>query len=146
MSRIQKAQDKFLDNYACSQAIFSVYCKNYDIDPQVALSLSAGFAGGMCMGKTCGAVTGAVMVLGLKYGGQQPETPQGRRNVKEAVCHYTELFKDMNGSTECKDLLSVDISTSQGKQVAKEKNLFRTVCPKLIKDSASILEQILNDS
>lgn len=145
MNHNQKAQDKFFDEYACSQAILSEYCNYYDVDSQVALKISAGFAGGMCMGKTCGAVTGAIMVLGLKFAGQQPETPEGRKSVKEAVLKFTELFKSLNGSTECKDLLSVDISTPLGLQTAKEKNVFRTVCPKFIKDSASILEQIIND-
>ena len=146
MSHNQKAQDKFFGEYACSQSILSEYSIYYDVDPKIALSISAGFAGGMYMGKTCGAVTGAIMVLGLKYAGQRPETPEGRKNVKEAVIKFTELFKSLNGSTECKDLLSVDISTSLGQQIAKEKNLFRTVCPKFIKDSASILEQIINES
>ena len=97
-------------------------------------------------GAILGAVTGAIMVLGLKFAGQQPETPEGRKTVKEAVIKFTELFKSLNGSTECKDLLSVDISTPLGQQKAKDKNLFRTVCPKFIKDSASILEQIINES
>lgn len=146
MNHISNAHAKFLDDYACSQAIFSEYCKDFDLDPKIALSISAGFAGGMRMGKTCGAVTGALMVLGLKYIGQQPETPEGRQKVYEAVTKFTKRFHEINGSTDCKELLSVDISTSTGLQLAKEKNLFRTVCPKFITDSASLLEELLHES
>jgi len=52
------------------------------------------------------------MVLGLRYIGQQPETPEGRKKVSEAVTIFTNRFAERNGSTECKELLSVDISTA----------------------------------
>jgi len=48
----------------------------------------------------------------------------------------------INGSVNCKDLLDCDISTPGGMQVAKEKDLFKTVCPKFIKASADILENM----
>ncbi len=142
MSHIANAHAKFLDNYACSQAIFSEYCKDFDIDPKIALSVSAGFAGGMRMGRTCGAVTGALMVLGLRYSGQEPETPEGRQKVSDAVTTFTKRFHEINGSTDCKELLAVDISTSEGMEIAKKKNLFRTACPKFIIDAASLLEEL----
>jgi C_GCAxxG_C_C family probable redox protein len=142
MNHRANAHAKFLDNYACSQAIFSEYCKDFDIDPKIALSVSAGFAGGMRMGKTCGAVAGALMVLGLRYSGPHPETPEGRQKVYEAVTTFTKRFYEINGSTDCKELLAVDISTAEGMEMAKEKNLFRTVCPKFITDAASLLEEI----
>ncbi len=86
------------------------------------------------------------MVLGLRYIEQQPETPEGRKKVSEAVTIFTNRFAERNGSTECKELLSVDISTAEGLQLAKEKNLFRTICPKFITDAASLLEEIANES
>jgi C_GCAxxG_C_C family probable redox protein len=146
MNNIQIAEEKFLEEYACSQAIFSTYCEQFDIDPKIALSLSAGFGGGMCMGKTCGAVTGAIMVLGLVFGGYDSETSEGRKKIKEAIIKFTEKYKDINGSTECKELLSIDISTPEGFKVAMDKNLFKTICPKFIKDSATIIEEIINES
>jgi C_GCAxxG_C_C family probable redox protein len=144
MNNIQIAEERFLEEYACSQAIFSTYSEKFDIDPEIALSLSAGFGGGMCMGKTCGAVTGAIMVLGLAFGGHESETSAGRKNIKEAIIKFTDRYKDLNGSTECNELLSVDISTPEGFKVAMDKNLFKTICPKFIKDSVTIIEEIMN--
>jgi len=146
MNHIQNARDNFLAEYACSQSIISEYCIKFNLDQKIALSISAGFAGGMRMGKTCGAVTGALMVLGLKFVGPEPEKPEGRKKVYETVKTFTNSFKEINGSTDCRELLSVDISTAGGLQIAKDKKLFRTVCPKLITDSATILEGIINES
>lgn len=144
MCRIQQAEEKFSEGYACSQAIFSTYCEQFEIDQTLALSLSAGLGGGVCMGKTCGAVTGAILVIGLACGGTNPETSQGRRNIKKSVVQFIQRFNALNGTTECEELLSVNISTPEGMKTALEKGLFKKVCPKFITDSAEILEEILN--
>ena len=64
VARINNAVNKFLEAYACSQAILSEYCECFGLGTGTALKLDAGFAGGMQFCKTCGAVTGAIMVLG----------------------------------------------------------------------------------
>ena len=51
MDRINNAVNKFLQEYACSQAILSEYCELFNLDLEPALRLAAGFAGGMRSGK-----------------------------------------------------------------------------------------------
>ena len=97
----------------------------------------------MRMGKTCGAVTGAVMVLGLRYAKADCDELGSREKVYKAVRQFTSRFRERHDSPLCKDLLGVDISTHEGMEVAIEKNLFREVCPKLVRDAAEILEEML---
>jgi len=52
-------------------------------------------------------------------------------------------FKTRNGSIVCRELLGYDISTPKGKQLAEEKQLFATLCPKYVQDAADIIEEIL---
>ena len=144
MDRINNAENKFKQGYACSQAILSEYCELFNLEVETALKLAAGFAGGMRFGRTCGAVTGAIMVLGLKYGAQNCERPEGRMDIYDAVCEFTENFERAFGSTECENLLGCNISTAEGKLKAKEENLFYTICPGFIKTSAEILEDMIN--
>ena len=146
MDRINNAVNKFLQEYACSQAILSEYCELFNLDLEPALRLAAGFAGGMRFGKTCGAVTGAYMVLGLKHGAQNCEKPEGRKNVYDAVGNFTKRFEEMHGSTNCSALIGCNISTVDGMRKAKEEKLFETICPKLVKSSGEILESMLKDS
>lgn len=143
MSRIANAVNNFLEEYACSQAILSAYCELFNLNRETALKLSAGFAGGMRMGKTCGAVTGAYMVLGLKLAEQNCEKPEGRKRIYEAVCEFTKKFEEINGTVNCKELLGCDISTADGMQTAKQQNLFKTICPEFVKDSAELLEKMI---
>nr|WP_320012286.1 C-GCAxxG-C-C family protein [uncultured Desulfobulbus sp.] len=145
MNRTRKALDLYLRSYACSQAILAVYAEAYQLDIHQALALSTGFAGGMASGKICGAVTGAIVVLGLHYGNEAPETPAGRRGVKWKVREFYQKFEALHQTTECSQLLQVNISTPEGMKVALEKNLFRTQCPQYIVDAVAILEELLEE-
>lgn len=144
MHRDTRAVDNFLDGYACSQAIFSTYSDLFDLDREQALKIAAGFAAGMRMAGTCGAVTGAYMVLGLKFSGQHGEKAEGRKPVYEAIDEFVARFVKVNGSLNCRDLLGCDISTPGGLEKAKEGEMFKKVCPRFVKSSAEILEDMLS--
>lgn len=54
----------------CAQSVLGSCCKQFHLDAETAYRLGAFFGGGMRMGETCGAVTGALMALGLQFGDQ----------------------------------------------------------------------------
>lgn len=143
MSRVSQAVNNFYNNYACSQAIFAEYSELFNVNRETALKLASGFAGGMYMGGVCGALSGAYMVLGLKFGAQNCETSRGRKNVREAVKEFSQEFKKINGAVSCKHLLGCDISTAEGLQTAKAQNLFKTTCPHFVRNAAELLEIFL---
>jgi C_GCAxxG_C_C family probable redox protein len=145
MNRIENGVSCFKQGYSCSQAILSSFVEQFGLDRDIASKLAAGFGGGMGrMAGTCGAVTGALMVLGLEYGGIAPEDKQSKELTYEKVRDFAARFKERNGSLECRELLGHDISTSDGIQIVKEKGLFSTLCPKYVQDAAEILELMLN--
>ena len=100
------------------------------------------FAGGMRLGETCGAVTGAFMVLGLRHCSTDGGTPAGRSEVYARVVDFAGRFKQRNGSLTCRDLLGCDISTTEGMKQAQEQNLFKTTCVQMVRDAAEILEEM----
>ena len=128
---------------ACSQAILSVYGRDFGLDPDIAMKLAAGFAGGMRMGETCGAVTGAFMVLGLAFSTEESDKKQGREQAYTKVTEFTDAFVSRNKTLACRDLLGCDITTAEGLKYAQEKGLFKTTCTQLVSDAAEILEKIL---
>jgi len=110
----------------------------------LALKISTGFGDGMARkAKTCGAITGAFMVLGLKYGRTNEEDIDAKENTYSKIEDFTRKFIEINGSIKCKDLLNCDISTNEGREFAKEKGLFELVCPKFVRDSVKILDTML---
>ena len=143
-TRVEQAVEKFKKGFNCSQAVFGSYSDQFGLDCQQAFKVATGFGGGMGrMGQTCGAVTGAFMVLGLKYGNATAEDKESKANTYDKVVEYTKRFKARNGSVVCKELLGCDISRPEGMEKAQKDGLFVSVCPKMVRDATEILEEML---
>jgi len=143
MNKSDEATMLFSKGFNCSQSVVSVFCEDLGLNQEVALKISCGFGGGMCQGEICGAVTGAVMVLGLKYGQNEAGDKEAKEKTYEIVKEFSNRFKDINGSIICKELLDFDLSKENARKIAKEKGLFTTICPKVIRDAVTILEDTL---
>ncbi|WP_310604094.1 C-GCAxxG-C-C family protein [Anaerosporobacter sp.] len=127
--------------YDCSQAILSAWCEEYGLDKETALKLSCGFAGGMArLGHTCGAVTGAYLVISLKYGKCQPGDVKAKEKTFELIQEFDKRFIEKNDTTNCRELLGVDLRYGDI-QYAKEQ--VQKKCSGLVRDAAEILEAIL---
>jgi C_GCAxxG_C_C family probable redox protein len=143
MSRVDDAVNCFCRGAACSQAIVGTYGPSVGLRREQGLKLASGFAGGMRLAETCGAVTGAFMVLGLKTAGDDCDQLDGRSRVYAAIREFTTRFQQRNNTVVCRELMGCDISTPEGAQTALKEGLYRTICPKLVRDAAEILEQML---
>jgi len=125
----------------CAQSVLLSFASDIKLDRIAALKIASGFGGGMALAETCGAVTGAYMVLGLKIQSEGKSIQGIKGEAKVAVQKFNELFIAKHGSLTCKKLLGVDISTPEGSAEANKKNLFDTVCKDLVGSAAEILEK-----
>lgn len=137
----------------CAQSVLLSYAKDINLEEATALRMASGFGSGMCMGETCGAVTGAYMVLGMKINSQGKAIvhPPAWKDLawragikadsKEAVRQFNSLFMARHGSLQCKKLLGMDISTPEGAARAVELKLYSTRCVELVASAAEILEE-----
>ena len=140
-SKINEAVACFQDGFNCSQAVVSTYCEQFGLDKETALKVSCGFGGGMGrLGEVCGAVTGAYMIIGLKYGQYNLKDTAAKDKTYETVREFTRLFEEKNNTTICRKLLGIDIANTE-KKAAVER--IKSICPKFVQDSAEILEEIL---
>jgi C_GCAxxG_C_C family probable redox protein len=142
MSRVSRALHLFNKGCSCSQSIVAAYGQSLGLSRTTALQIAAGFGGGMRLGQTCGAVTGAIMVLGLRYAPEKCDTAAERADLYARVVDFTKRFREQNGSVVCRELLGCDISTPEGMKQAQERKLFDTVCVKMVEDAARILEEM----
>ena len=137
---------KIFEDFNCSQSVCAAFAKQFGLECELALKVSAGFGGGMGrMAHTCGAVSGAFMVLGLKYGSAEPNDKVSKENTYAKVRAFAEKFTERQGSVLCRDLLECDISTPEGYAHAKEHDLFTEQCPVFIRAAAEILEEMLHE-
>jgi C_GCAxxG_C_C family probable redox protein len=144
MNNPERAVELFNEGFSCSQAVLAAYGEQFDLKREMALRIAGAFGGGMGrLGETCGAVSGAVMVLGLKFGCAVAGDLKSRENAYASVREFVHRFKGRNVSTLCRDLLDCDISTPEGIKRAKEEGLIKKTCPKLVRDAAEILDQLI---
>lgn len=143
MTHIEKATDLFGRKFHCSQAVFAAFSSELGLTEEQALKIGACFGSGMRKGEVCGACTGALMALGLKYGQAEENDIDSRLKTNEVTDRFLAKFKEENGSYMCKDLLGCDLSTEQGLAVALEKKLFTEFCPKMVESATRIVESML---
>lgn len=141
-AKSEKAVELFKKGLNCSQAVFVSFCEDYGLGSELALKIGCGFGGGVRSGEICGAVSGAVMVIGLKYGNGSIEDLEAKKNCYAKTSEFLAKFREMNGSVVCRDLLGCDISTESGLQLAKDKGLFSTTCVDMVRSSSELLEDL----
>jgi C_GCAxxG_C_C family probable redox protein len=144
MTKADDAHRCFLTRFTCSAAVFSTFSEELGLDPDTAKKIACGFGAGISRtGNICGAVSGALMVIGLKYGksveGDEAATEKTRTLVRQFISEFTAK----NGSVNCTALLGYDMTTPEGYEAALGSALFLTRCPALVRDAADILERIL---
>lgn len=143
MNHVQLAKQYFEQKYHCSQAVLAAFAEELGLTKEQALKLGGCFGGGMCKGEVCGACTGALMVLGLKYGQSDVLDLESRKKTNDVTTEFLETFKQENGSYICRELLGCDLSTDVGKKYAIENHLFTDFCPKMVTSAVIIAEQLI---
>jgi len=143
MTKPECALDLFSKQHNCAQAILAAYGPAEGLDEQHGLKLAAPFGGGIGrLGETCGVVSGALMVLGLRYTAPNSPDAAAKAALYERVRDFVARFKARNPSILCRELLGCDISTPEGAQLAQDRKLHQTLCVKYVRDAAEILEQV----
>lgn len=145
MTHMEKAKALFDKKFHCSQAVFAAFADELGVTEEQALKIGACFGGGMRKGEVCGACTGALMALGLKYGQADEQDLESRYKTNEVTDKFLDRFQKENGSYMCKDLLGCDLSTEDGIAEAVDKKLFTEFCPKMVISATKIVEEMLNE-
>ena len=128
MTHIEKAMKIFYEKFNCSQAVLGAYAEEYGLTADQAMKVAACFSGGVRKGEVCGAVSGAIMVIGLKYG--------------EGADYKAIAYPKAAEFMDRRDLLGCDISSEEGMLYAREKGLFKDICPRMVDSAVDILEEL----
>ncbi len=132
---------RFRQNFNCAQSVFVAFAPQLGMDESQALKLASPFGGGVTRrGQICGAVTGALMALGLAQGA---ETPAGKEGAYRLGEEFLQRFESRHATILCRELLDCDISTPEGLQQAREKGAFTVLCPLFVRDAAEIVQALL---
>lgn len=136
MNRTENAVRFFNDGYNCAQAVAAAYAG--DPAAETAVRAACAFGGGMARsGNVCGAVSGALIALGLAYGHPVPGDPAGKKRTYAVTKEFLAHFAELNGSLLCRELLAGTAAP------ARERTPGDSRCAGLVRDAAELLERLL---
>ena len=137
------AQARFREGYNCSQSTFAAFAEQFGLPLDMALRIAAPFGGGIGrQGEVCGAASGALMALGLRFGGATPDKA-GKEAAYAVAAEFLRRFEARTGHLRCRDLIQADMSTPEGLAAARERKVFTTLCPEFVAAAVEIVEELL---
>ena len=132
MTNQERAARLHGNGYNCCQAVLLTFCDELGVDPVTAFKIGEGFGLGMGgMENTCGALSGAIMLAGLKNSDGDLDHPRTKAGTYRISRELTEAFKEKTGALVCRDLKGI----YTGKVLCS--------CPKCIDSAVQIVEEIL---
>lgn len=144
MTRQEKALELFENNFNCSQSVFAAFAADLNLPEDTCLKIATPFGGGMAREQlTCGAVTGALMVLGICFGKGRQDADAKKLETYNKTLEFLKRFREKNGSITCRDLLEgLSMNNPEEYALINERKMFTTHCNRFVTDAVSILEEI----
>jgi C_GCAxxG_C_C family probable redox protein len=137
---MDKALSLFDEGYACSQSILLSFAERFNLDENTAKFIASTFGGGMGrLRKTCGAVTGSFMVLGLAFGNTNPKDMETKLAAYKKVRELNEKVENIYGTSNCYELLKKHATETD----VTERKHHKMICRRVIGDVAGIVYDMM---
>ena len=142
---VEEGADAFANELMCSQCAYVHGARMLAFDEEQALLAASGFGWGMQHGERCGAVTGSLMALGLKYGYRNAEEFPNYQILKKKQAEFDQRFLEGVGALTCREILKGNYAVEKEReQIYAEKRY--DACEEVMGYAISILEDLLNDT
>jgi C_GCAxxG_C_C family probable redox protein len=144
MTKAEDAVALFQHGFSCSQAVLSVFAQHFGLERDTALRISQGFGAGIAYtDDICGAVSGAIMVIGLRHGRITAEDKAAKEKTYAVVGEFLKKFKQRSGSVKCTELLGYNLSDPQQVAEVKKNKVVMARCPAFVRDAVELVETLL---
>ena len=142
-NRKDKAIELFSNGYNCAQSIIGAYADRLGKNTYVLMDMASGFGGGMGkLQKTCGAVTGAFIVMSSL---NNHNLPGAREHLDQDIQEFARRFTSHFGELNCRDLIGYDLNAEEEKQEAEKTGVSESKCQRYIEFSLQTLEDLLSE-
>lgn len=143
-NRAEEALSLMQEYGSCCTGVLAAYAPEVGMEKDLAAGIGRGMAGGVGgLGHVCGAVSGAVMVIGLKTTNEgNIHDMAASFDTMDTVKEFISRFEEQHSSIQCRELTGCDISTREKSAAAMKENAFAN-CPKFVKSAVTILDDIL---
>ena len=144
MDRSEQAAEYMRGGLNCAQSVVKAFAGELETEENAAVKMASSFGAGMARnGYVCGALSGAALVLGARYGFTDPAEPGARERIYAKVNALIEQFQKEHGTVLCRELLGIDPKNPEEWKRVREAGAFANQCPLFVQSAAKILDEIL---
>jgi C_GCAxxG_C_C family probable redox protein len=141
-SAAAEAVSYFRQGYNCAQSVLLAMQRFWNVEKPLELKVAAAFGGGIGRsGSVCGALTGGVIAIGLKYGTNAPDAKE-REKAYSLARELCKEFKSKCGSMSCRDLIGYDLTNPNELEKARGADVFMKKCIQFVEGAVEILTNL----
>lgn len=141
----EQIQNLSKESFNCSQIVAMQWAEEFGYEKAEAARMAAAFGGGLSIGEVCGAVTGAMLVLGWKYGNGEAGELQKKEQLKRKSAEFREKFTARHKTLICRELTGYDFAKPGQHDAARDAGVLASLCPVLVQDALVILEEVTRE-
>jgi C_GCAxxG_C_C family probable redox protein len=143
MDKFEQAMHLHNSGFNCCQSVFAAFSDEINLDQKTALRIATSFGGGIRVGSVCGAVTGALMVLGMQKGHDSFNDLEEKQRANEITIDFIERYRRSVGHIECKEILGFNPSIPCENQEKERDEIKAVRCPVAIETAVKLLIEII---
>lgn len=143
----EKALYDFDHGYNCSQAVIGSFCEEFGMTREQAVKIAVAFGGGVGrQGKMCGCVSGALMILGLRYGDHTIGNSEQRIKNYEFAKTFCSCFIEKHGALDCREIIKYNLDNLEEREQAQKENAFKNKCSQVVAQTVELLERFIEEN
>lgn len=143
---VERAGSLFEGDFNCAESVLTALLEATDLNPEDYGSVATPFGGGIGYSDlTCGALSAAVLALGLTLQRRNPADGAAKQNLYDEVRQLTEDFRAAVGATSCTGILGENLSLPGGRERAKANGLSDKNCPRAVEVATRLGAEILRE-
>ena len=145
MDRCKLANEYHDKGFNCSQSVVAAFADLTGLSLQESCNISGGFGAGAGTGELCGAVTGAIMTLGLMTPVDMDDPVGSKKRTVALSKELQKRFMERFGALRCQDLLKNKNETDPVKTPAAHALGITAHCSIMIVTAVEIVEEMLRE-
>lgn len=142
MDHCERADAYHKMGYNCCQSVLAAFSDVTGLSEAESLRVGGGFGSGAGTGELCGAISGALMTLGLLTPVDSADPVGSKRRALQKSKEFQKRFQERFGALRCQDLLA-NPEIREGAAMRAEQLGIHGHCAIMVVTAAEILDEML---
>jgi C_GCAxxG_C_C family probable redox protein len=143
---VMKAGEIHSKGFNCAQSVLLSLSDLTGLDEKKSLAIAGGFGGGMRAAEVCGAVSGAVMAIGLLFPFADGDDSGAKDRIAALTREFHRRFREKNETIICRSLLGYDMEKPEESAIIKEQGIIAKVCPGFMDCAEAIVRDLVKEN